>query len=311
MTDDARTTEGARSASEFASLEGVRVKDEHLLAVLAGTERLVEDGAMGTMLQASGLLAPGALPDLLSLSHPEAITAIHAAYVEAGAELLTTNTFRANRRQLPEGTSVAEVYAAAVGCARAAGARYVAGDIGPTGELLEPYGDLEHEEAYELFAEQARAASAAGADLVVIETMADLAEAELAVRAAREACDLPVFATMTFAAGGRTMFGASPEDAVGTLVAAGAHAVGVNCSLGPDELLPIAERMLARAACPVILKPNAGLPRMEGGQTVYDVTPEEFACAMERALEAGVTIVGGCCGTSPAFIKELVRRSAC
>ena len=285
-----------------------RVADEHLAAVLAGEEFLLFDGAMGTQLQARGLAA-GELPELLCLTNPEEITAVHAAYVAAGAEVVTTNTFGANEAKLagartPDGESVTveAVFAAAVACARASGARYVAADLGPTGQLLEPMGTLPFDDAYDLFARQVRAAAAAGADLFIIETMADLTEAKAALLAARECSDLPVFVTMTFQEDGRTFLGTTPEVAALTLSSLGADAVGINCSLGPASLAPLVERMLPWVSCPVMVQANAGLPRVENGVTVFDVHAPEYAAAVAGMLDAGVTIVGGCCGTTPEYI---------
>lgn len=275
-----------------------RVRDEHLAAVLRGEEFLVLDGAMGTQLQERGLAA-GELPELLCLTHPETVTGVHAAYVAAGADAVTTNTFGANAAKLGDAATVEEVFSAAVACARAAGPRYVAADLGPTGQLLEPMGTLPFEGAYELFARQVRAADAAGADLFVIETMADLAEAKAALLAVRENSSLPAFVTMTFQEDGRTFLGTTPEAAALTLSSLGADAVGVNCSLGPAEVAPLVGRMLPWAKCPVMVQANAGLPRVDGDVTVYDVGPEEYAAAVAGMLDAGVSIVGGCCGTTP------------
>ena len=294
----------------MADLTNLRIADDHLARVLAGEDMLVEDGAMGTMLLARGLSTGGTPCDLLNLSNPEDIAAIHRAYVEAGAELVITNTFGACPLKLGSAASTADVYRAAADNVRAAGARYVAGDIGPTGELLEPYGDLEADEAYGLFAEQARAARDANVDVIAIETMTDLAEAEIAVRAARTETDLPVFATMAFLDIGRTSFGATPEQAIETLVAAGASAVGLNCSLSPEAIRPVAQRFIAAAQAagvPVIVKPNAGLPRVEDSGAVYDVEPADFARAMADIIDDGATIVGGCCGTDERFIAALAE----
>lgn len=280
---------------------GKRIKDDKLAAVLAGEDFLVFDGAMGTQLQARGLAA-GELPELLCLTNPDEITQIHAAYVAAGSDVVTTNTFGANRDKLGDAATVEQIFSAAIGCARASGARYVAADIGPTGQLLEPMGTLPFEAAYELFAEQVRAADAAGADLFIIETMADLAEAKAALLAAKENSDLPVFVTMTFAEDGRTFLGTTPEVAAVTLSSLGADAVGINCSLGPSGLAPLVERMLEWASCPVMVQANAGLPRVEDGVTLYDVHPAEYCEAVAGMLDVGVTIVGGCCGTSPEYI---------
>lgn len=298
---DAAFCEGA----SYDRFSGLAIKDEHLAAVLRGEEYLVQDGAMGTILQARGLVKPGQEPDLLTVSNPEAITAIHADYVAAGAQMLTTNTFCANRRKLAGEASVQEVFSAAISCARDAGGRYVAANIGPIGALLEPLGTMTFDEAYDLFAEQVVAAREAGADLLATETFTDLLEAKAAVLAAKENCDLPIFISMTFGEDGRTFLGTSPEVAALTLSALGAHAVGVNCSLGPAELAPIVETMVKYARCPVVVRPNAGLPRIEGDATVFDVEPDEYGRAMERIFAAGATIVGGCCGTTPAYIEKI------
>lgn len=290
-------------------LSGVRVKDEHLRRALLGEDYLIVDGAMGTQLQERGLADAGELPELLNFSHPDDIAAIHAAYVAAGAEVITTNTFGANRLKLEGVASVADVYAAAAKCARAAGAPYVAGDIGPTGALLEPMGTMTFSEAYDVFAEQVDAVVAAGCDVVLIETMADLREAKAALLAAKEHCDLPIFVTMTFGEDGRTFLGTSPAVAAEVLSSMGAHAVGLNCSLGPAELLGAARDMAARVRCPLMVQPNAGLPHVEDGVTVFDVSPEDFADAMADMMDAGAGIIGGCCGTSPAYTR-LLRRMA-
>lgn len=278
----------------------LRVADDYLQGVLDGKNFLVFDGAMGTQLQARGLAA-GELPELLCLTNPGEIAEVHAAYVAAGADVVTTNTFGANRDKLGDAATVEQIFNAAVSCARASGARYVAADIGPTGQLLEPMGTLPFGEAYALFAEQARAATAAGADLFIIETMADLAEAKAALLAVQENSDLPAFVTMTFAEDGRTFLGTTPEVAAVTLSSMGADAVGINCSLGPDDLVPLVELMLPWAKCPVMVQANAGLPRVEGDRTVFDVHPSEYCEAVARMLDAGVNIVGGCCGTSPEY----------
>ena len=280
----------------------LRVKDEKLARVLAGEEFLVFDGAMGTQLQERGLAA-GELPELLCLTNPDEIREVHASYVEAGADVVTTNTFGANRDKLGAAATVDQVFQTAVSCARESGARYVAADIGPTGQLLEPMGTLPFDDAYELFAEQVRAATAAGADLFIIETMADLAETKAALLAATENSDLPVFVTMTFAEDGRTFLGTTPEVAAVTLASLGADAVGINCSLGPRDLVPLVKRMLPWAKCPVMVQANAGLPRVEDGVTLYDVHPPEYCEAVAQMVDAGVTIIGGCCGTSPAYIR--------
>lgn len=283
-----------------------RVKDEYLQRVLRGEAHLVFDGGMGTMLQRNGLAA-GELPELLCFQNPAGITAVHRAYVEAGSQVVTTNTFGANRLKLGEAASVSDVFAAAVRCARDSGARYVAADIGPTGALLQPLGTMAFDEAYDLFAEQVRAAVDAGADLVIIETMADLLEMKAAVLAARECGDLPVFASMTFGEDGRTFLGTTPAIAARTMDALGVDALGINCSLGPADLAPLVGEMLAVTAKPVIVQANAGLPSVVNGQTVYSIGPQEYAAAVASIVQAGAGIVGGCCGTDPDYIRELVK----
>lgn len=290
----------------MATPRKLTVTDAHLAEALAGRAYLLFDGGMGTLVQAAGLHTVHAVPDLLNLTHPEAIVAIQRQYVEAGADCITTNTFNTNRLKLANaGATVAEVYAAAAANARAAGAPLVAGDIGPTGALLEPLGTLTFDEAFDIFSEQACAAEAAGCDLIVVETMADLLEAKAAVLAAVESTTLPVFATMTFGEDGRTFLGTTPAIAATTLSALGASAVGLNCSLGPVELAPLVEELAPHDRALVMAQPNAGLPRIQDGETVFDVGPDEFARAMEAILDAGAMVIGGCCGTTPDHIAAL------
>ena len=290
----------------MATPRKLTVTDAHLAEALAGRAYLLFDGGMGTLVQAAGLHTVHAVPDLLNLTHPEAIVAIQRQYVEAGADCITTNTFNTNRLKLANaGATVAEVYAAAAANARAAGAPLVAGDIGPTGALLEPLGTLAFDEAFDIFSEQARAAEAAGCDLIVVETMADLLEVKAAVLAAVESTALPVFATMTFGEDGRTFLGTTPAIAATTLSALGASAVGLNCSLGPTELAPLVGELAPHDRALVMAQPNAGLPRIQDGETVFDVGPNEFAQAMEAILDAGATVIGGCCGTTPDHIAAL------
>lgn len=290
----------------MATPRKLTVTDAHLAEALAGRTYLLFDGGMGTLVQAAGLHTVHEVPDLLNLTHPEAIVAIQRQYVEAGADCITTNTFNTNRLKLANaGATVAEVYAAAAANAQVAGAPLVAGDIGPTGALLEPLGTLTFDEAFDIFSEQARAAEAAGCDLIVVETMADLLEAKAAVLAAVESTTLPVFATMTFGEDGRTFLGTTPAIAATTLSALGASAVGLNCSLGPTELAPLVGELAPHDRALVMAQPNAGLPRIQNGETVFDVGPNEFAQAMEAILDAGATVVGGCCGTTPDHIAAL------
>lgn len=269
-------------------------------------EFLIFDGAMGTTLQSYGMKA-GELAESYNLKRAEVIAGIHRAYIQAGAQILTTNTFSANRFKLAgTGLNQADVICTAVEIARwAAEDRLVALDIGPLGQLMEPYGTLSFNEAYEAFAEQVRLGAAAGADLILIETMSDLYEAKAAILAARENADLPIFCTMTFQEDGRTLTGADPLTVVNTLQSLGVTALGINCSLGPKEILPLVQEMLKYAQVPVIVQPNAGLPQLVEGETVFQITPAEFAAFGREMAAAGVRILGGCCGTTPEHIKAL------
>ncbi len=265
------------------------------------------DGAMGTELQKRGL-QPGQKPELAALEMPQTLTAIHAGYAAAGAELLLANTFGANARKLAgSGHTVAEVVAASIACAKQAAApcgALVGLDIGPLGELLAPAGTLPFADACTAFAEIVRAGAAAGADFVFIETMTDLYELKAAVLAAKENSDLPVFTSMSFEANGRTFTGCTVESYAVTAAGLGADAVGINCSLGPQEILPFARRLCRTvpAGVPVFVKPNAGLPNLDGS---YDLTAEEFARQMQAYAATGVSLLGGCCGTTPAYIAAL------
>ena len=261
---------------------------------------------MGTMLQRSGM-QPGELPELLALTNPALLTGIHRQYIDAGAQIVYANTFGANRRKLTKlGHTVDEVVSAAIRAAKTAcegTEAHVAVDIGPLGELLAPLGTLPFEDAVDMFAEIAAAGERAGADLAVIETMTDLYEAKAALLAVKEATRLPVMVTMTFDESGRTFTGCTVASMAATLEGLGADAIGLNCSLGPRQLLPILQELCAATRLPVIAKPNAGLPDPVDGH--YDLTPGEFAAAMAEAVRAGVSIVGGCCGTDPAYIHAL------
>lgn len=265
--------------------------------------RLLFDGAMGTMLQKMGLPV-GLEPEYFNLSHPETITQIHQEYVSAGADVVTTNTFQANRGKLKQ-DELPAIIQAAVKLARAAQPKYVAYDMGPIGQLMAPMGTLSFDQAYEMFQEQAVLAEKSGADAVVVETMSDLLETKAAILAIKENTNLPIFCTMTFQEDGRTFVGTDPVTAVLTLQSLEIDAVGVNCSLGPNELLPIVEEILKFASIPVMVQANAGLPEMKDGQTYYSLTVAEYCSAVEKMLANGVRIVGGCCGTNPDFILKL------
>lgn len=269
------------------------------------------DGAMGTMLQAAGMPV-GQLPELWNIQHPEIVTNIQRAYVEAGSRVIFANTFGANRHKLSgSGYDVEAVISAGIRAAREAAGDEpvrVALDVGPIGQLLEPLGTLSFAEAYDIFREMVTAGERAGADLIVFETMSDLYEAKAAILAAKEHTNLPVWVTMTFEATGRTFVGVTVPAMSMTLTGLGVDALGFNCSLGPKELLPMVEELAHWTNLPLILKPNAGLPDPSTG--AYTITPEEFAEEMVQAAKLGVTIMGGCCGTTPDFIKALGSRLA-
>ena len=265
------------------------------------------DGGMGTQLQTRGL-QPGQKPELAALEMPDTLTAIHADYARAGADILLANTFGANAKKLAGcPCTVEQVVSASIACARSAAAEtgaLVALDIGPLGELLVPAGTLRFEDAYAEFAQVIRAGAAAGADLVFLETMTDLYELKAAILAAKENCALPVFTSMSFESRGRTFTGCTVESYAVTAAGLGADAVGINCSLGPKEILPFAQRLCRSvpAGVPVFVKPNAGLPNPDGS---YNLNAAEFAAEMKAYASIGVSMVGGCCGTTPNFIAKL------
>lgn len=257
------------------------------------------DGAMGTMIQATVPKIPK-YAEMLNLSAPASITAIHQQYVAAGSQILCTNTFTCNpRRAAKGGYNLAEVVAAAIANARAAGNVRLALDVGPLGEFIEPYGDMTEEEARSAF--RALGMAARGADLIYIETMADLKEARIAAEELKSASGLPLFASFTFSHGGKTITGATPT-AAARVVEDLADAIGLNCSLGPVEALPLVREFRAATDRPIIAKTNAGMPDIRGN---YAMTPSAFAEASLALREAGAEYLGGCCGTTPEFIREL------
>ena len=270
------------------------------------------DGGMGTLLQAEGLAA-GEYPERWNLTHPDTVTAIHRAYYEAGSHVVSANTFGANSLHF-DPAELESVVAAAVANARAAQAQaavehptYVALDVGPTGRLLKPLGDLDFEDAVKVFAATVKLGVKYGVDLILIETMNDCYETKAAVLAAKENSDLPILVSNAYGEDGKLMTGASPAAMVAMLEGLGVDAIGANCSLGPAGLQGVVRQLLDTATVPVLLKPNAGLPRVEGGRTVYDVSAWEFAEDMCGMVEGGVRVIGGCCGTTPEYIRELVR----
>ena len=276
-----------------------------------GKEWLFCDGGTGTILQSKGLRG-GELPETWNLKRPEDIIDLHCGYLRAGCDIFNTNTFGANALKFPD--TLEQIVTEAVRLAQEARRRtgredaYIALDLGPTGKLLEPLGDLPFERAVELFAEVVRYGSAAGADLVLIETMSDSYEAKAAVLAAKENCDLPVCITVTFDDKGKLLTGGSVDSTVALLEGLRVDALGVNCGLGPDQMVPIVKRLTEVCSIPIIVNPNAGLPRTEGGRTVYNVGPEEFSLRMEEIAAMGVHVVGGCCGTTPEHIRRTAER---
>lgn len=263
---------------------------------------LLFDGAMGTMLQRRGLAA-GDLPEVFNMTHPDIVREIHREYVEAGADIVSANTFQANECKLHCRWELEEVVQAGVRLARESGARFVALDVGPLGQLMEPMGTVRFEQAYEIFGRQIKAGAEAGADLILIETLSDLYEAKAAVLAAKELTDLPVICTLTFQEDGRTFVGCDAVTASLSLGGLGVDALGVNCSLGPKELMPVVKDMLRYSRVPVAVQANAGLPAIRDGETVYDINPEDFAASALEMADLGVGILGGCCGTAPEFIR--------
>ncbi|QIB68544.1 dihydropteroate synthase [Aminipila butyrica] len=269
-------------------------------------EYVLLDGAMGTMLQSGGLEL-GERPELLSITHPDRITAVHRMYVESGADIVYANTFGANAHKLEgAGYTVEEVITAAVQAAKAAcvGSDALVGlDVGPLGELLEPAGTLSFEGAYELFQEMVVAGEKAGADVIVFETMTDLYEVKAGVLAAKENTKLPIMVSMTFESNHRTFAGCTVEAMAMTLEGLGVDAVGINCSLGPVEIFPMAKELCSCTTLPVFVKPNAGLPNLN--TDAYDIGPVQFTEELLPYKEIGISMLGGCCGTSPDYIKAL------
>ena len=274
-----------------------------------GKSVVIVDGGMGTLLQANGLMG-GELPELWNLTHPEVLLKIQSDYVNAGCDILTANMFGANRLKLEKtGHTVQEVVSQALKLAHTAsgGKAAVALDIGPSGKLLKPFGDLAFDDAYELFKEEI-IAGRDNADLVIIETMSDAYEAKAALLAAKENCDLPVVVTFTFDSTGKLLTGSNIPAALLLAESLGADAVGINCSLGPEQMESFVDEMLTLTNLPIVINPNAGLPVSVNGETSYPVGPEEFYAYMERFAEKGAAILGGCCGTTPEHIRLLAER---
>lgn len=277
-----------------------------------GKELLFLDGGMGTLLQAEGL-APGELPETWNIEHPEKVEAIHRRYYEAGSDVVLANTFGANVYKFHDDRyTVEEVIRAGIANAKRAGEQigketYVALDMGPTGKLLKPMGDLDFDDAYEAFAEAVRYGEKYGADLIHIETMSDTYEVKAAILAAKENSSLPVFVTMIFDERGKLLTGGDVPSVVAMLEGLRVDALGLNCGLGPKQMLPILNDLRRYTSLPIIVKPNAGLPKQKNGETYYDVEPDEFARIMQEVVKGGACVIGGCCGTTPEHIKKLVE----
>jgi 5-methyltetrahydrofolate--homocysteine methyltransferase len=288
------------------------IRRKGLAQRLAEGEILVADGAMGTLLMAEGL-QPGSAPEEWNLSHPRRIVEVHRAYVGAGAEIILTNTFGGSRIKLERaglGARAAELNRAAAQLAQeaAAGRAFVAGDIGPCCEMMEPMGNLSFDRAADAFAEQARALAGSGVDLLWVETMMDLEEARAAVAGAKRVTDLPVFCSLSFGPAGKTIMGIGAAQAMESLRPLGLAAFGANCGEGLDVMDAVLDQLLPLSpGLPWIAKPNAGLPRMAGGNAVYDVGPEEFSRRIGALVKRGARIVGGCCGSRPEFIAAIAR----
>ena len=280
---------------------------------LLNKKRLYIDGGMGTLLQKKGL-QPGEKPENWNLTHPDDITDIHLSYLKAGSNIITTNTFGANSLKIQ---NLSEIISAAVKNAKKAielfeGNReecFVAFDVGPLGKMLEPLGDMPFERAVEIFSESIRLGAENGADLVIIETMTDSYETKAALLAAKESCDLPVFVTNAYDETGKLLTGADPKAMIALLEGLRADAIGINCSLGPHQMKGIAEEYIRYSSLSVIVSPNAGMPRSENGKTVFDVDAEEFSLVMKEIAEMGAAVLGGCCGTTPDYIKATVEKT--
>ena len=280
-----------------------------------GKELLYFDGGMGTLLQAKGL-QPGELPETWNVTHADEIKNIHKQYISAGSDIVLANTFGANALKFHcDDFPLEEIIRLAIrhvkdAAEEASGGRriYTALDIGPTGKLLKPMGDLDFETAYETFKEVMILGEKAGADLIHIETMSDTYELKAAVLAAKENTSLPVFATTIFDERGKLLTGADVPSVVAMLEGLRIDALGINCGMGPEQMLPILEQIMKYSSVPVIVKPNAGLPKQKDGETYYDVSPEEFASVMCHVVDLGAVVIGGCCGTTPAHIAEMVKQ---
>ena len=283
---------------------------------ILGQRMLFFDGAMGTMLQKNGMKG-GDIPELLNITNEPLIYKIHEEYLKSGSDIITTNTFGANPLKAESiGVSIDIIIAAAIGAAKKAAEKYsmpdkprfVAFDMGPTGRLLEPLGDLSFDDCYESFAGVAKTAEKCGADLVIIETMSDTLEAKAAVLAVKENTNLPIFCTMTFDENAKTLTGADVKVMSAMFEALGVDCLGINCGLGPEQIACIMEDLAAVSSIPIMAQPNAGLPQIVDGKTVYDVNPEQFGEECEKIAAIGASVIGGCCGTTPEHIRAMIEK---
>lgn len=288
------------------TVKGLNVK-MNTLRELIKTKRLYCDGGTGTVLQEMGL-PTGTPPEIWNIENPEKITELHSRYLDAGCNIITTNTFGVNRDKYE---NYEELIEKAIECAKTAVIdrkdAFVAFDIGPTGRLLKPLGDLDFEEAVSIFGANVRIAAKCGVDLILIETMNDSYETKAAVLAAKENCDLPIFVTNVYDENGKLMTGATPEAMIAMLESMGVDALGMNCSLGPDKMLPLVEKFTENASVPIIVNPNAGLPVVKDGKTQFNINDEQFAAHMREMAELGACILGGCCGTTPIYMKKMIE----
>ncbi len=270
-------------------------------------KRVYLDGGTGTVLQSMGLKA-GETPEMWNITNPDKIVELHKAYLDAGTNIIAANTFGINRDKYE---NYEEMIVSAINCAKKAidgqAEKYVAFDIGPSGRMLKPLGDMEFEEAVELFGVNIRLAEKNGADLILIETMNDAYETKAAVIAAKENCNLPIFVTNAYDESGKLMTGADPVAMIALLEGLGVDAIGMNCSFGPDKMLELIDVFVEKSSLPIIVKPNAGLPRVEKGKTVFDISPDDFADYMVSLAKKGACILGGCCGTDSVYIKKTVE----
>jgi 5-methyltetrahydrofolate--homocysteine methyltransferase len=269
---------------------------------------------MGTILLNSGLTL-GESPEIWNITNPKLIESIHHSYYEAGSNIVITNTFGANSLKFSD-KELEKIIGSAVENAMRARevssgkqAKFVALDIGPCGKLLKPYGDLEFKDALSIFSKTVKLGEKFGVDLIFIETMFDINETKAALLAAKENSNLPVFVSNTYGKDGKLMTGATPFEIVKLVVEIGADAIGANCSFGPKQLKPVIKELLKYSSIPVLLKANAGLPREVDGKSIYDILPDEFACDIAEEIKEGVRIVGGCCGTTPEYIKAIVDKT--